>query len=343
MPFEAAGNVRDFVDQSGWDFVHARPDREAAPGGYCMVQPGVEAVCYFHAPGAKSLELAPGSYRARWWSLTSGGFGPWAAFEHGGGPHAFTTPAGADWVLQVALPAPPAFEVCAPTRPPAVAVAEAPAGDGTVRGSCGCGAGGTLLPLAVAVLLRRRFPSPFGSFGRGSPPMKPRVLLMLCALAASACLGVATDLERGIEPPAPVDAGADAEVTPDAGVDAGAGDPGADSGCAPLLRIGLGVYYTRVGNDITGRTGAIDNPAFIGDLVMMNSTPRVAEYEGDARGQEQPIACTDPLGPLWSPGLNVRPNPWLAAFTPAATGDYLVRACPRSGPGTCGEVTVYVR
>jgi hypothetical protein len=150
----------------------------------------------------------------------------------------------------------------------------------------------------------------------------------------------------------PSDAGNDAGEAPDASssVDFDAGLP---DGCAPLLRIGLGVYYVKdSSNQIVSRMASADNPAIVGDFIVMNSTPRIASYPGDTRGVEQPYECVDPNGPIWmlslagvcsSCPINVKSNPYLSQFTASWTGDYLITACPRSGVGTCGQTTAYVR
>ena len=102
-PFEICGNIRDFREKSGWDFVHAAPDKRlvASGDGYCMANPGKEYVFYFPKGGAKKVNLAKGNYVAQWWNPTKGGFSESQEFAHDGGEKTFKTPDGPDWVLHV--------------------------------------------------------------------------------------------------------------------------------------------------------------------------------------------------------------------------------------------------
>ena len=68
-------NIRSFLALSGWDFIHAAPNKNliTSGGGYCMAQPGVEYVCYFPSGGSKTINLSAGTYRAEWWNPRTGG------------------------------------------------------------------------------------------------------------------------------------------------------------------------------------------------------------------------------------------------------------------------------
>ena len=106
-PFDICRNIRLFIEQSGWDFVHAAPGKSLVGGveGYCMAQPGVEYVAYLPKGGAATVRLAPGHYQAQWWSpRDEGGFAP--AFEvtaKDGSATPFNTPDAQDWVLHVTV------------------------------------------------------------------------------------------------------------------------------------------------------------------------------------------------------------------------------------------------
>ena len=216
------------------------------------------------------------------------------------------------------------------------------------RTGCGCTGSGAALPLAalaiIAFIRRRRIALGLALLGAAcgglliEPP--PDVAVIPGVDAGAGDAGVAVD-DAGT----PEDAGAPRDAgTP---VDAGAPrDAGAqvDAGvCEPLLRMGLQVFHVREGMTLTTRMGTLQNPALVNDTIFMNATPRVAEFPGDARGQEQLYACQDPLGPLWSSNVTPRPNVYLASFKPSQPGEYVVRACPRRPPGACGEVAVIVR
>lgn len=96
-------NIRSFLALSGWDFVHAAPNKNliTSGGGYCMAQPGVEYLCYFPTGGSKTITLAAGTYRAEWWNNRTGGFYNVTSFSHGGGGKTLSTPDSNDWVLRV--------------------------------------------------------------------------------------------------------------------------------------------------------------------------------------------------------------------------------------------------
>jgi hypothetical protein len=106
------GNIREFLKESGWNFVKSRPKTSAfnADEPYCMIPihqdgAGDEWVCYFTSGGTKTLSPLPANekYRVRWWNPRDGGFpvtqtrsstanGTLQAPSPGGGP---------DWVLYV--------------------------------------------------------------------------------------------------------------------------------------------------------------------------------------------------------------------------------------------------
>ena len=102
-PFGVVENIRRFLEQSGWFFVEAAPNRGliTSGGGYCMAQVGTEYVCYFPTGGTKRLSLAAGRYNQRWWNPTQGGFFNVATFTHPGGERTLNPPDGRDWALQL--------------------------------------------------------------------------------------------------------------------------------------------------------------------------------------------------------------------------------------------------
>lgn len=101
-PFDVVGNIREFKEQSQWDFVHAAPNKNLANGGgYCLAQPGREYVFYFLEGGTKSVTLEAGDYREEWWNPRSGGFQNRTNFSHPGGTRTVVAPDGNDWVLHV--------------------------------------------------------------------------------------------------------------------------------------------------------------------------------------------------------------------------------------------------
>ncbi len=102
-PFEIARNILAFNKASGWDFVRAAPCKRTviSDQGYCMAQPGVEYVFFFPSGGGKTVELAKGNYRARWWNTRLQGFSGETGFSHEGGTQTFTPPDLNDWVLHV--------------------------------------------------------------------------------------------------------------------------------------------------------------------------------------------------------------------------------------------------
>ena len=112
-PFDVVENIRAFIALSGWDFIHAAPNKSLVTDGqgFCMAQPGVEYVFYLLAPtngnSNRSLALASGNYRAAWWNTRTGAFSSNATFTHGGGNKTFTMPSLDDWILHVTTQAAP--------------------------------------------------------------------------------------------------------------------------------------------------------------------------------------------------------------------------------------------
>ncbi|MDO8684173.1 MAG: sugar-binding protein, partial [Armatimonadota bacterium] len=103
ISYDVVENIRSFKSLSGWDFVHAAPNKAlvTSGGGYCMAQPGVEYVCFFLVSGGKTIILEPGNYTARWWNPRKGGFSNVTTFSHSGGGKGFNTPGSDYWVLQI--------------------------------------------------------------------------------------------------------------------------------------------------------------------------------------------------------------------------------------------------
>jgi hypothetical protein len=103
QPYDLLENIRSFKAMANWNFIGAAPDKNliTSGDGYCLASPGEEYVCYFPTGGAKTVNLAAGSYRSEWWDPRSGGFSGVAAFSHAGGNKSFSTPDGSDWVLHV--------------------------------------------------------------------------------------------------------------------------------------------------------------------------------------------------------------------------------------------------
>jgi MYXO-CTERM domain-containing protein len=102
-PLETVQIIERFKHASGWDFVHASPERGVIVdgGGYCMTQPGVEYLCYHPTGGTKTLALNAGTYTARFWNPRTGGYATADQFTHGGGTRVFVAPDANDWVLHV--------------------------------------------------------------------------------------------------------------------------------------------------------------------------------------------------------------------------------------------------
>ncbi|MHB0999190.1 MAG: hypothetical protein ACYC27_08080 [Armatimonadota bacterium] len=97
-------NIRLFMINSKWDFIHAAPDRKLVivGDGYCMAQPGKEYLLYFPNGGTKSIDLAPSKvYKTRWWNTRKNVFSKPVTFVHKGGIKKFTTPDSGDWVLYI--------------------------------------------------------------------------------------------------------------------------------------------------------------------------------------------------------------------------------------------------
>ena len=103
-PYDVVENIRLFKINSGWDFIHAAPNKGLVTSGdgCCMAQPGKEYVIYFPTGGRKKVDLAPAKkYHARWWNPVSGRFVKPAVFSHAGGVKVLVTPDPSDWVLQI--------------------------------------------------------------------------------------------------------------------------------------------------------------------------------------------------------------------------------------------------
>ena len=96
-------NIRSFKALSGWDFIHAAPNKAliTSGGGYCLAQPGVEYVCYFPTGGSKTITLSAGTYRAEWWNPRTAGFYNTATFSFSGGSKTLSSPDSSDWVLRL--------------------------------------------------------------------------------------------------------------------------------------------------------------------------------------------------------------------------------------------------
>lgn len=103
-PFDVCENIRQFLIQSGWDFVHSAPNRTLVTSGqgYCMAKPGKEYVAYFPNGGKAGIKLEKGHHVARWWNTVSGGFENDLEFEHAGGEKILNAPTQGDWVLHIA-------------------------------------------------------------------------------------------------------------------------------------------------------------------------------------------------------------------------------------------------
>jgi hypothetical protein len=100
-PWGVVDNIRQFKEQSHWDFVHSGPNNSVAPSAYCMIHVGSEYVCYFPAGGTKTIDLPAGKYRAQWWDPRAGGFSNIETFQHTSGVHNLNSPTNKDWVLHV--------------------------------------------------------------------------------------------------------------------------------------------------------------------------------------------------------------------------------------------------
>ena len=128
ISYDVVENIRSFKAQSGWDFIHAAPNKAliTSGSGYCMAQPGVEYLCFFLTGGNKTITLLAGTYTARWWNPRTGGFSNASTFSHGGGGKTLSAPDSSYWVLQIS------------SRPAATAVLESRYGGAiTIDGNAG--------------------------------------------------------------------------------------------------------------------------------------------------------------------------------------------------------------
>lgn len=103
-PFEAVKNIRRFLKDSKWDFVHAAPDRRliTSGDGYCMARPGKEYLAYFPKGGEKRIKLDVSmEYSARWWNPRDGGFSKPMSIKQIGNEAVIKAPDSNDWVLFV--------------------------------------------------------------------------------------------------------------------------------------------------------------------------------------------------------------------------------------------------
>lgn len=103
-PFDAVRNIRRFLKESKWDFVHSAPDRRliTSGDGYCMAQRGREYLAYFPEGGEKRIRLdASAEYSARWWNPRTGRFSKPISVEQTGNEAILQTPDPSDWVLHI--------------------------------------------------------------------------------------------------------------------------------------------------------------------------------------------------------------------------------------------------
>ena len=105
--------VRKFLEESGVNFTAMIPNNALSTGGFVLANDGIEYVAYFENGGAYTLQLAPGTYNAWWFSprAADGDAGPIPIGTVSGGPQVFSTPTAEDWVLHIVDQGVPSGEI----------------------------------------------------------------------------------------------------------------------------------------------------------------------------------------------------------------------------------------